>query len=172
MTANEGERAENRVILLFAGAALTGCLLFLSVPLLLNGNDSQRAFGAILKLLFRPVCHQIPGRCIEMGNAGMAVCGRCAGIYLGFAAGLVFYPLLRKRLSGYEPRLLAAAAVAPACLEAVLGKGLGLDAGNWVRLGTGLWLGVFLAWVLAPAVLDALRDLKLRRSVRLGNFDL
>ncbi|MBN1893570.1 DUF2085 domain-containing protein [bacterium] len=160
MRGNKKERAENRVILLLSGAALIWCILFLSVPLLLNGNDSQRTAGAVLKLFFKPVCHQIPGRCLEIGGAAMAVCGRCAGIYMGFAAGLAFYPLLKKKLSGYGPRLLAAAAVAPACLEAVSDKILGVDAGNWTRFSTGLWLGGFLAWVLAPAVLDAIKDFK------------
>jgi len=164
MHGNAGQDTENLFIYLLSGAALAWCFLFISVPLLLNGNGTQQTAGAMLKLFFRPVCHQMPGRCLEICSTPMAVCGRCAGIYLGFAAGLALYPLLRKRLSGYGPRLLAAAAAIPACLEAVLEKLLGINTGNWARFGTGLWLGGFLAWVLLPSVLDALRDFKKREA--------
>ena len=45
--------------------------------------------GAILKLLYRPGCHQLADRCFDLGYGPFAVCARCVGLYLGGTLGLL-----------------------------------------------------------------------------------
>src|SRR5262249_3929548 len=58
----------------------------------------------ILHSAYGRVCHQIPERSLWIQGHPMAVCARCLGIYLGYFAGLVIYPLMRKRLEIEPPR--------------------------------------------------------------------
>lgn len=50
-----------------------------------RGNDAYYA-------LFRGVCHQKAHRCFELFGFPMAICARCASIYLGIAVGALFLP--------------------------------------------------------------------------------
>jgi uncharacterized membrane protein len=45
--------------------------------------------GALLKLLYRPGCHQLADRCFDLGYGPFAVCARCVGLYLGGTLGLL-----------------------------------------------------------------------------------
>ncbi len=75
-----------------AGTAIWLFLIFLAPALAARGSaGAARLFYA----LFAPICHQIPGRCLTFHGHPLAVCGRCLGIYTGFAAGLILYPFIR-----------------------------------------------------------------------------
>lgn len=77
--------------------SLLGTLLWLAAIFLAPGLESRgssRSAG-FLYALFSPTCHQIPERCFSLRGYPLAVCGRCLGIYAGFLAGLVAYPLVR-----------------------------------------------------------------------------
>lgn len=58
----------------------------------------------ILRSAYGRVCHQIPERSLWIQGHPMAICARCLGIYLGFFAGLLTYPLMHKRLGMELPR--------------------------------------------------------------------
>jgi len=45
--------------------------------------------------VFRPVCHQLENRCFHLWGEPTAACARCLGIYAGFIAGTIIYPLAR-----------------------------------------------------------------------------
>lgn len=109
--------------------------------------------GGVLRLLYRPVCHQIPARCFDLGCGPLAVCARCSGLYLGGFAGL-----LAALLSGraWRPTVTALALVAA---PSVLDFGLGLvglpSLANLPRFLLALPLGALLGSALACAAGDA-----------------
>lgn len=79
-------------LLTVAGTAIWLSAIFLAPAL--AGRGSARA-ARLIYAAFSPVCHQVPGRCFTFHGHPLAVCGRCLGIYAGFAAGLVLYPFIR-----------------------------------------------------------------------------
>jgi len=98
--------------------------------------------------LFRPLCHQQPGRSFWIAGAPMAVCGRCLGIYIGAAIGLL--------VSGRKPgtwRLKAVLASLALLAADVLSEWLGLRPA-WAagRMLTGLLAGAAAAPLLADAL--------------------
>jgi uncharacterized membrane protein len=88
------------------------------------------------------VCHQQPERSFRSCGRQWPVCGRCAGLYLGAAAGLVV-AIARRRPAGLTNwrRLMLAAALPTAALWAVEMAGL-LDPGTPVRAMVAAVLGV------------------------------
>jgi uncharacterized membrane protein len=81
------------VYLLTAAGSLVWLSAIFLAPWLASRSAGRAA--AFVYALFSPVCHQIPERCFLFHGHPLAVCGRCLGIYAGFAAGLVLYPLVR-----------------------------------------------------------------------------
>src|SRR5512135_2770588 len=119
------------------------------------------AAASFLYTLFAPVCHQIPARSFHLAGFPMAVCGRCLGIYAGFLAGLLAYPLI-ERLSSKEdpgprprrirlpgPRVFLAFSL-PIGLDFAAGL-FGLWAStNAVRFATGVVWGAILPFYFLP----------------------
>lgn len=79
-------------LLTVAGTAIWLSAIFLAP--VLAGRGSAGA-ARLIYAAFSPICHQAPGRCFTFHGHPLAVCGRCLGIYTGFAAGLVLYPFVR-----------------------------------------------------------------------------
>jgi uncharacterized membrane protein len=50
---------------------------------------SGRSWAGLLHFAYAPVCHQLPERCLSVGDGVQAVCARCSGLYLGAVAGLI-----------------------------------------------------------------------------------
>lgn len=115
--------------------------------------------------LFSPVCHQIPSRCFALFGWPMAVCGRCLGIYAGFAAGTLSYPFLRGfRPAALPPARVFALAVLPLALDGLAGV-----TGLWrspigVRAATGFVWGALLPYYFVPGVADAFTARKKRQA--------
>jgi uncharacterized membrane protein len=88
----------------------------------------------LLYAIFDPVCHQIPERSFHLWNEPLAVCHRCAGLYLGFALGIVSWPAFPAAAARLlaRPRWIVALS-APLALDAVLLVNTGAS-----RFGTGL----------------------------------
>jgi uncharacterized membrane protein len=131
--------------LLSAGGAALACAApFLHSPL--------------VHALFRPLCHQQPGRSFWMAGAPMAVCARCLGIYIGAAIGLLVSAVWFSALaSGTRPEtwhLKPGICLASLALLAadVLTEWLGLRPA-WAagRMLTGLLAGAAAAPLLADA---------------------
>lgn len=120
--------------------------------------------AAVLYAAFSPVCHQRPERSFSLFGHPLAVCGRCLGIYSGFAAGLALALIIRRPWRMALPpgpwALLVAAL--PMAIEAG-GEIVGLWAGsNALRLATGVAWGA----VLPFYVLQGLHDLAAMRQER------
>jgi uncharacterized membrane protein len=149
-------------LLTTAGALLWLAAIFLAPWL--AGRSSGRA-AAFVYSVFSPICHQIPERCFFFHGHPLAVCGRCLGIYAGFAAGLALYPLVR----GFSTLRLPSARVffplfLPLALDAVGGiLGLWASPIGW-RFATGLLWGTLLPFYFVPG----LADLIVSRRRRLG----
>lgn len=162
----QGPRLSNRLARSVYGATVLGSLAWLGAVLLAPYLRS-RGHGAVASFIyaiFAPVCHQIPGRSFHLAGFPMAVCGRCLGIYAGFQAGLLGYPLI-ERLSARSnpgsppfrcrlprPRVFLALSL-PIGLDFAAGL-FGLwDSRNAVRLATGVLWGVLLPFYFLPGVL-------------------
>ena len=145
-------------------AAVT--LMFVSLvviaPLAIaNGHD----FAAlVIYRAFGKVCHQIPERSFYLAGHPFAVCARCTGIYFGFAAGVVLYPLVRSLKCGSAPaRKWLLLAGLPAALDFTLGFTGVWENTHLTRSVTGALLGAVTAFYVVPGLMDLSR-MSFRRS--------
>lgn len=135
-----------------SGLILAGIFL---APLL---QEKKPAFSALIYHLFSSVCHQRAERSFSCLGRPLAVCSRCLGIYAGFFASALSYPLWPRRLVRWlesRPSLILVAA-GPLIVDATGGL-LGL----WrtplvIRLASGgVWAAFLPAfWFRALAELD------------------
>ncbi|HUQ32099.1 MAG TPA: DUF2085 domain-containing protein [Pyrinomonadaceae bacterium] len=135
-------------------------LLYVSLiaiaPLALSHGHDNSAF--VLYQMFSRVCHQIPERAFYLAGHPLAVCARCTGIYSGFAAGVLVYPLVRSLRRGDTParKWLLLAAV-PTLFDFALGF-FGVVANtHWSRSLTGALLGGAAAFYVVPGLMDLSR---------------
>lgn len=104
---------------------------------------------------FNAICHQMPERSFYLHSHPLAVCARCWGVYIGFAVGVVVYPLVRslKRRDAPSRGWLFAAAV-PVTLDFLLGV-LGIWANTHTsRALTGALLGGASVFYVLPGLID------------------
>jgi uncharacterized membrane protein len=105
------------------------------------------------------VCHQIASHTIEIGGKLLPLCARCTGMYLGTLLGLSVLTS-NTRLSG-KPSTAKIIVLAAFMLvftvdgvNSMLASFFNLQPlytpTNWLRLGTGLLMGVVLANILLP----------------------
>jgi uncharacterized membrane protein len=133
-----------------AAAATLFCAGIVAVPI------AERAgvdFAPWLRLAYRPLCHQISDRCLDLGAGPLAVCSRCAGLYGGGLFGLVV-----TLASGYRVRpglgwLIASAL--PSVVDVCLGAASLPSLANWPRFLLALPTGLVLGLILADAVAEA-----------------
>jgi len=158
-------RSVRRVWLL----TLCGTVIWLAAIVLAPWLAGRGAGGAarFLYAVFAPVCHQIADRCFVLSGHPLAVCGRCLGVYAGFAAGLVIYPFVR----GFSRLALPSARVFllmifPMALDAVAGI-----LGIWgspigIRFATGFAWGTILPFYFVVGVSDFISARKSRAVAR------
>ena len=147
-------------VLTVAGTAIWISAIFLAPAL--AGRGSAGA-ARLIYAAFSPVCHQVPGRCFTFHGQPLAVCGRCLGIYAGFAAGLVLYPFVR----GFSKLELPSARVFLLLTLPMAVDGAAGILGIWaspirVRFVTGVVWGTVLPFFF----LTGLADLLLARRKR------
>ncbi len=150
-------------------ATLAGAIVWLTAIFLAPWLAGRGAAGParFVYAVFAPLCHQIPGRCFVLSGHPLAVCGRCLGIYAGFAAGLVLYPFMR----GF-----ARVALPPVRLFLLLTLPMVLDGaagilGVWkspigLRFATGFAWGTILPFYFVAGVVDFFRTRRERRESR------
>jgi uncharacterized membrane protein len=145
--------APTRTTRLVLAAATLGALLWTGGTVLAPWLASRDSFLAPwLRLLYRPGCHQIADRCLDLGFGPTAVCARCLGLYVGGTLGLL-WTTLRNRSSRPRPRWLAIVA-APTVLDFVAGQ-LGLPSlGNEARMLLAVPLGLVAALFLGDALIS------------------
>jgi len=122
-------------------------------PLALGyGHESS---ANILYEMFGRVCHQNPERAFYVGGHPLAVCARCTGIYLGFAMGVLAYPIVRslRRVDAPARKWLIWAAV-PTVLDFSLGFLGILENSHLSRWATGALLGGAAAFYVVPGLVD------------------
>jgi uncharacterized membrane protein len=119
----------------------------------LAAHDS--ILGGWLRLLYRPGCHQIAGRCLDLGFGPMAVCARCAGLYVGGTLALL---LTTSRNRPHRPRPVWLAVVAaPTVLDFVACQ-IGFPSlGNWTRFAVAVPLGLLAGLYLGDALIEIVR---------------
>jgi uncharacterized membrane protein len=119
----------------------------------LSTHDS--ILGGWLRLLYRPGCHQIADRCLDLGFGPMAVCARCAGLYLGATLALLW--TLAWNRPNRPPPLWLVAVAAPTIIDFVVGQ-LGLPSlSNWLRFTVAVPLGLLAGLYLGDALLEIVR---------------
>jgi uncharacterized membrane protein len=125
---------------------------FAAPVLLAAGYDAPaRAFYAG----FAAVCHQIPERSFQLLGHPLAVCARCAGLYAGFAAGVLLYPLVRPLGARQAPaREWLFAAAAPTVLDFSLGLFGVWENTHLSRSLTGALLGAAAVFYVLPGLVD------------------
>ena len=135
-------------------------LIFVA-PLAL-AHDHELAGQAIYQA-FSSVCHQIPGRSFYLAGHPLAVCARCTGLYVGLAAGVLLFPLVRPLRSAETPtRLWLLAAAAPTVIDFSLGLFGIWQNTHLSRFVTGALLGAVAAFFIVPGLVDLSRT-NLRR---------
>lgn len=137
-----------------AALALIG--LVFAAPLL--SAQGHAAEGWIVYRSFASLCHQIPERSFAIAGRPLAVCARCVGVYAGFAAGVLFYPLARSlRRTDAPARAWLFVTLAPTTVDFLLGV-----TGLWhnthlSRAATGALAGAGAAFFVVPALVELAR---------------
>jgi uncharacterized membrane protein len=115
---------------------------------------------------FGTVCHQIPERSFHLEGFPLAVCARCFGLYVGAAAGVLFYPLARGLARRDAPgRAWLLAAAAPTTIDFALGFFGVWENTHWSRFLTAFLLGAAAAFYIVPGLVELASR---RRPWRLG----
>lgn len=146
------EPTSRLLLAIVTGLALVWTIGVVVVPWL-SSHDS--ILGSWLRLLYRPGCHQMPGRCLDLGFGPLAVCARCMGLYLGGCLGLVWTVAWNR---SFRPRPVWLLVVAiPTIVDFISGK-VGLPSfGNWLRFALALPLGLMAGLYLGDALIEIVR---------------
>jgi uncharacterized membrane protein len=125
------------------------CIGFVIVPII---EGRLPLYGSFLRFFYRPTCHQIADRCLDLGAGPLAVCARCAGLYAGGLVGLLASLVTGVRL---RPNLVwIGVAIAPSVVDFALAQ-LGLPhLSNWPRFGLATAPGLLFGLLLADAVAE------------------
>jgi hypothetical protein len=127
--------------------------------------------GTLARLVYRAgagVCHQRPDRSFWRAGHPLPVCGRCYGLYVGGALGLLAAVGVRPRRqsSGRGYRRLLLAAAAPSLLV-VAAEWSGLVAvGNGARAVSAMPLGGVAGWMVGVAALTMRTETRPTSAVR------
>lgn len=117
----------------------------------------SRPWRTVVMHVFSPVCHQIPARSPFLGTIQIAVCDRCAGIYVGLLAGVATIGLGRLAWSRVEtqPRYVLLGSLVPLGVDWI-GPVVGLWPNTPLsRAGTGIVFGVVASSFVADRLLRA-----------------
>ena len=138
-------------------------LLFIAIVVgapiaIANGHET---LGNTIYLSLRHVCHQIPERSFFIAGHQFAVCARCTGIYAGFAAATLAYPIFRSLRQTTAParKWLFIASVPLAIDWAIEFFGV-CNNTHASRSVTGAVLGAIAVFYVMPGLMD----LSLRKS--------
>jgi len=122
------------------------------IPALERGGEELATIAGPFRLLYGPLCHQIPERCVRFAGIPLALCARCTGLYVGGTLGLLTLALFSDRVRT-PSRAALVAAVAPTIVEFVAGFG-GMGLSNVPRLIVAFPAGWMLGLFLGVGLLD------------------
>ena len=124
-----------------------------SAPVLLAHGYIQPA--SFIYRAFGFLCHQIPERSFHLEGHALGVCARCTGIYSGFAASVLFYPIVRSLKRADSPsRLWLLVACVPIAVDFALGFFGIWENTHLSRFATGAIFGAACALFVVPGFLD------------------
>ena len=143
---------------LTATVSLAIMSLILGAPLALD--TGHPFWGLTIYRAFSYVCHQIPERSFFIAGHQFAVCSRCTGLYGGFAAAAVLYPVIRSLRQTEAPaRKWLFIAAAPLAIDFALGYFGIWDNTHSSRFATGALLGAVSVFYVMPGLMElSLRD--------------
>lgn len=130
-------------------AAFMVCAVVVLIPVLEQGGWPRASW---LRLAFQPACHQITGRCLDLGPGPLPICARCAGLYAGGLAGLLTV-LVGGRRFRFSLRWIVIAA-APSILDFGIGLVHMPTLSNWPRFALALVPALLAGLLLADAVCE------------------
>ena len=140
-------------VLLFA--AVLWAALILAAPWLGREGGAGvagRALSAASYLAGSLVCHQRPERSFHMAGAQVPVCGRCTGLYVATAAGVLLALIAGRRLRGMAvARAWLLTAAAPSVATLALEWWGPWPVSNAVRAAAAVPLGLALGALMAEA---------------------
>lgn len=138
-----------------AAAAPVSWVALLAVAAFIAGhrNPGVTAYGlsAAVYEIGSLICHQRPERSFHLWGAQLAVCARCAGIYLGAAAAAGLAPFTSDaafRTVWSRATLLLAAFAAPTAATLVFEWITGIMPSHAIRASAGFPLGVIVMLVV------------------------
>jgi uncharacterized membrane protein len=136
-----------------AALSLAILVLIFAAPVLLAHGFIQTS-GLIYKA-FGFLCHQISERSFHLEGHALGVCARCTGIYAGFAASVLFYPLTRSLKRVDSPaRFWLVLACVPIAVDFALGFFGIWENTHFSRFSTGAIFGAACALFVVPGFLD------------------
>ncbi len=159
----------DRLPLMLWAAMAAGAVLFIGmiVGAPLARANSIELLSLPLYQAFSNVCHQDPARSFFLAGHPLAVCARCTGLYLGFAAAVVFYPLMSslRRTHTPEKKWLFIAAT-PLAIDFALGLFGIWENTHSSRFFTAALLGIVTAFYIMPALVELVRFPRPSNSLR------
>lgn len=145
-----------------AALVLGSVSLVVIAPAARAGGHTLSAF--FLYEMFGRVCHQLRERSFYLAGHPLAVCARCTGIYFGFAAGVLLYPLVRSlNRTDFPARRWLLLAAAPAALDFALGLSGVWENTHLSRALSGGLLGLAASFYVVPGALDLGHMIRERR---------
>jgi len=148
----------NKKIRLVYFFSLSGALIWIGIIFFAPYLKSHTsALGTLIYAFFSPVCHQRPERSFLCFGYPLAVCARCFGIYSGFLAGLLIFPIINGFSSLSLPRTR---------IFILLTLPIGIDTlanffhiwatSGWMRFGIGFLWGIILPFYLIVGIVESL----------------
>ena len=146
--------------LCFLGGAVLWCTAIVLAPLLVATAGPLLPLGEFIYQFFHPICHQIESRSLHFVGGPLAVCSRCAAIYVAFLGGTILYPLIRDlRETTLPPRAFLIAALVPLFVDGIAGGGILYEASMMTRLVSGTIAGGMLPFYVLPAAIEGFGQL-------------
>ncbi|CAN5810502.1 hypothetical protein BH18ACI4_BH18ACI4_14460 [soil metagenome] len=136
---------------------VVGALLFIGllVAAPLAQANGLEWFSFAVYEAFSHVCHQTPERSFYIAGYPLAVCARCTGLYIGFAAAVAFYPVMTSLRRTHAPeRKWLFIAAAPLAIDFALGFFGIWENTHLSRLLTGALLGAVSAFFIMPGLVQ------------------
>jgi len=133
------------------GLAIIG--LIIDAPLAQAQNHPD--FASAIYKAFSFVCHQIPERSFHLAGHQFAVCSRCTGLYAGFAAAALVYPLTRSlKSTETPPRFWLILAAVPLAVDFALTYFSIWQNTHFSRFSTGALLGSVAVFFIIPGLME------------------
>jgi uncharacterized membrane protein len=156
------------IVYVLSWAGIAALVLAIGAAPLLQSRAPR--WSAFIYSLFAPLCHQKPERCFHLAGLPLAVCARCLGVYLGFAAGLLLYPFVRGFRAVRLPALLFFLIVSAPTAADVAGTVLGLwTSPPILRFGLAAAWGALLPFFFVTGLVEALSQVKNRARISNGH---